>query len=346
VNKWMNSLQLPPLGNGHVGVFDGWRGIAVSLVLISHFCNVKAFYIGSMGVNLFFALSGLLMARILFVKRTPLSIFYQRRLSRVFPVFLIFVLLIYGWGAFRGSQEAENFWATLTFLRSYFGDIHIWKTDLPIGHLWSLNVEEHAYILLSLLTLFIRNIKVAGAALMSIGLLSIGIDLYYIINVESLSELYPSLSRQTEANLAYIMLSGGYAINKPRLHQSLAWLPLATIAAGIYCYSDSAHWAAKDAVAPFLFAFSIVHLTDSYKWFQHCLCWTPLRLIGLWSFSLYIWQQPLYAYVGAQGYPTHLVIAGLLMTFTTAWFSFYVVENPIRLKINTYFSKKNKNTQN
>jgi peptidoglycan/LPS O-acetylase OafA/YrhL len=339
VNKWMNSLQLPPLTNGHVGVFDGWRGIAISLVLISHFFNVKAFYIGSMGVNLFFSLSGLLMARILFVKRTSLTTFYQRRLSRVFPVFALFVCSVYAWSLYKNKPETENFFATITFLRSYFGDTHIWKTGLPIGHLWSLNVEEHAYVILSLLTLFIRNVKFAGIALLSIGVTSIGVDLYYTLNAVYLSEKFVSLSRQTEANLAFIMLAGGYAINKPSLHKNLSWLPIVTIALGVGCYSDIAHWAAKDSVAPFLFAFSIVHLPDSHKYFQTILCWSPLRLIGLWSFSIYIWQQPLYAYAASCDYQLNISLLCLLATFIVALVSFYAIENPIRVKINAYFSK-------
>ena len=69
------------------GYLDGWRGIAIAMVLISHFLGDLGSY-GRMGVDVFFVLSGLLMANILFVKRMPLSKFYKRRFSRVFPVFL------------------------------------------------------------------------------------------------------------------------------------------------------------------------------------------------------------------------------------------------------------------
>ncbi len=54
---------------------DGWRGLAILFVLQSHFLPIAGFRSGSMGVHVFFALSGLLMSRILYDKREPLKIF-------------------------------------------------------------------------------------------------------------------------------------------------------------------------------------------------------------------------------------------------------------------------------
>lgn len=48
---------------------DGWRAAAIIGVLIGHFVQVPGFNAGRFGVELFFVLSGLLMAQLLFVKK-------------------------------------------------------------------------------------------------------------------------------------------------------------------------------------------------------------------------------------------------------------------------------------
>lgn len=73
--------------------FDGWRGMAIVMVLISHFLTIPGFYSGKFGVASFFVLSGALMSNILFVKKTPLAQFYKRRISRILPVFSFMFLL-------------------------------------------------------------------------------------------------------------------------------------------------------------------------------------------------------------------------------------------------------------
>ena len=54
-----------------IAYLDGWRGLAIGLVLIDHFSPVCGIALGRMGVDVFFVLSGMFMANILFVKRVP-----------------------------------------------------------------------------------------------------------------------------------------------------------------------------------------------------------------------------------------------------------------------------------
>ena len=113
---------------------DGWRGIAIALVLQAHFAGTRLFYSGAAGVDVFFCLSGLLMANLLFVRRVPLGEFYRRRISRIIPVFLLFVVCAYALAIlqsveFTGTEVA----ATLTFLRTYLPAAPgIWDTHASI----------------------------------------------------------------------------------------------------------------------------------------------------------------------------------------------------------------------
>lgn len=120
-----------------VDYLDGWRGLAIILVLISHFFPIKYFDLGRLGVDVFFVLSGMLMSNLLFIKKVPLKIFYKRRISRIFPVFFIFITVISMYSyIFNVSDEHNNYIFNLLFLRSYFPENpSIWNTGLPIGHL-------------------------------------------------------------------------------------------------------------------------------------------------------------------------------------------------------------------
>jgi peptidoglycan/LPS O-acetylase OafA/YrhL len=53
-------------------------------VLVAHFGHLEATNLGEFGVELFFVLSGLLMARILYEQRMPIREFYRRRIARIF----------------------------------------------------------------------------------------------------------------------------------------------------------------------------------------------------------------------------------------------------------------------
>ncbi len=153
----------------HIKVLDGIRGLAILLVLMSHgfgaftiqtrseaiFKHVLASY-GWMGVDLFFVLSGFLITGILLKtkhKANYFKNFYMRRVLRIFPLYYFIILVSFfilpklgGWWttAFRnGSTELPWF---LSYLMNYLGTVTV-----PLGHFWSLCVEEQFYLLWPLL---------------------------------------------------------------------------------------------------------------------------------------------------------------------------------------------------
>ena len=318
-----------------IAFLDGWRGLAIGLVLIDHFLPIYGIALGRMGVDVFFVLSGMLMANILFVKRVPLNVFYKRRISRILPVFIAFVSIVYGSSFLLGlSDEHENYLFTILFLRSYFPVTpNIWATGIPIDHLWSLNVEEHCYILLSVLTLIAVFRAKEYIPLLLLGMGSI---LLHSIYIKFPSFAAENFHLKTEILASHLLISAGYFLIKDRFKRvARAWMPLLAFALALACYHEQAPWFAKWLFTPFLLAFTVNHLDLIPSILMRTLTLMPLRLLGMWSFSIYLWQQPFYFY-GIK-YGEAFSFAGpilLLVSLLIGAISFYFFENPVRKYIN------------
>lgn len=320
-----------------IDYLDGWRGLAIFLVLQGHFFAVQGWHSGRMGVDVFFCLSGLLMSRILFQRRVPLATFYKRRISRIIPAFLLFLLIVFCIAALIGKPApAAEVVPTVLFLRSYLpADFHMFASPYPIGHLWSLNVEEHSYIFLSLLTLlpFLRGRE--GGALIAFGLLTIAIHLsYYAFPDIAPPKEYWVRSEVAATNL---LLSAGYALLKDRTVPYVRpWMPVAAFGLGSALYIGSVFpWMLTMTVAPFFLAFTVNHLAEAPRWVRSALSLAPLRLLGIASFSIYLWQQPFYQYKRYlfASLPGHALI-GMVLSVAIGFLSFYVYENRIRTWLN------------
>ena len=322
----------------HLDYLDGWRGLAIFFVLISHFYPLPYYNLGRFGVDIFFVLSGLLMSNILFVKRVPLSTFYKRRISRVFPVFLIFISLAYlASYSFNLSAETPNYFYSLFFLRSYLPVTpDLWNTGLPIGHIWSLNVEEHCYIVLSFLTLMPLLKGREAIILFILGFVSIFLNFLVWLHPES---SMPNITIRTEFVASHLLLSAAYALVKHKItHFVPSWLPLLTFILAAACYSNYAPPYAMWGFSPLLLAFTVNHLDNIPLAAKQILSIDSLRLLGIWSFSIYMWQQLFYFYL--KDYQAHLPFAatlGMLAAILLGIASFYLLENPIRRYLNNHW---------
>ncbi len=320
-----------------IDYLDGWRGLAILLVLQGHFLIIPGWHSGRMGVDVFFCLSGLLMSRLLFQRRVPLTTFYKRRISRIMPAFLLYLLIVFSIAAVIGAPApAREVVPTVLFLRSYFpADFHIFSSAYPIGHLWSLNVEEHSYIFLSFLTLlpFLRGRE--GGALIAFGLLTIAIHLCYF----SFPSIAPPVEYWVRSEVAAtnLLLSAGYSLLRDRTAPYVRpWMPVAAFVLGTALYVGSVvPWMITMTVAPFFLAFTVNHLAEAPGWVRSALSWKPLRLLGIGSFSIYLWQQPFYQFKEDLfgSLPGHEVL-GLLLSVAVGFLSFYAYENRVRTWLN------------
>ena len=307
---------------------DGWRGLAILLVLVAHFWDIRVPMIGRMGVDLFFVLSGLLMSQILFEKRMPIGKFYRRRISRILPVFLLFVFTVWiGW-SHRGASWEELI-TTLTFTRTYYTHPMILHSVLPDANLWSLNVEEHCYVLLATIAAISALRTRAPLILFALAALTNPAIKLHFISGSSVPYAYT-----TECASAGLFLSAGYRAYAARWTPPPWAAPLALVGAFL-CYCPFAPWYTRFMVGPPLLAFSVNHIQHSWKWLVAVFEWHPLRQLGILSYSVYLWQQIFLRY--HTDFPYH---TGVLFAVGTGAISFYLFEKPARTWINAHWQPK------
>lgn len=131
---------------------DGLRALAIGLVLLQHFAptaGLAALGTGSMGVKLFFVLSGFLITGILLdlrAKSEPrghaAAQFYWRRFLRLTPA----LWLAIGAAAALGiGMMRQDWWVHALYLSNFL--VVARDGYGPVGHFWSLAVEEQFYLL-------------------------------------------------------------------------------------------------------------------------------------------------------------------------------------------------------
>lgn len=129
---------------------DLLRGLAILGVLLRHSAWDNRFTrTGWAGVDLFFVLSGFLVSGLLFKEykeygKARIGRFLVRRGFKIYPTFYLFLLIsvVFGSGWFHVHYKTHNIVSEALFLQSYLPGCFI--------HTWSLAIEEHFYILLSL----------------------------------------------------------------------------------------------------------------------------------------------------------------------------------------------------
>jgi peptidoglycan/LPS O-acetylase OafA/YrhL len=158
-------------GRKHFPELDGLRGVAILLVLATHYVmvaptanwferGVKSICNhGWAGVDLFFVLSGFLITGILYDCKGQegyFKNFYARRFLRIFPLYYGFLtVLLLGMLAVTlmsnqlgGPPHLANLWRVQPYLWTYTFNIAcaFGHGSAHLGQLWSLSVEEQFYM--------------------------------------------------------------------------------------------------------------------------------------------------------------------------------------------------------
>ena len=187
----LRALFVPP--EGHLRALDGVRALSILWVVLFHAGWYAAFHIppamygallvspwmlpawrGDFGVDVFFVLSGFLIAGMLIDEqrregRIRLGLFYARRLLRLWPALVVAVLADV---VFIGDHP-DMAWANLFYVSNF-----VPIAQAAMGWTWSLAIEEQFYLVCPWLVRSLGESTPRGRlvvlALLALGLCAIG----------------------------------------------------------------------------------------------------------------------------------------------------------------------------
>lgn len=311
-----------------IPTLDGWRGIAIALVLFDH---VQAAFLGRYlwpwtwtgqhGVTIFFVLSGFLITSKLLEGPIDLKRFYIRRFFRLMPVAWAYLAVMW-----IIENRAGQHWISLGeiascvfFCRNYYGP----GQTLIAGHYWSLSIEEQFYMIWPCLLLLAGTRKAKWIAIAGMVLCAS----YRFIYWNRYDSNWPSFQTEVRADalLAGCLLALLLAMPRFRL-KAVQWSKVLALPAFVALSVSfvNSHWLPPLyeclAIAG-LIAASVLHPQTIFSRF---LSFPPMAWLGTISYSVYVWQQFFFQNRGE----TSTTIVSMCLMPLFALGSYYLLERP------------------
>jgi peptidoglycan/LPS O-acetylase OafA/YrhL len=339
---------------GYRPALDGVRGIAILAVLAVHTNHLFGWSLlkgGSIGVDIFFVLSGFLITSILLEEWTTtaninLRHFYARRLLRLVPalVLLTVVLLVVSGLLFstgEAMQTRRTIPIALLYLTDFFASLAPQISLGALRHTWSLAIEEHFYLLWPpvLLLLLKSGVSRRGLFILTISLataLCLHRALLYEAGVSPARTYYAFDTRADSLLIgcaAGIAVSWGFVMCCSRLTAVAVALIVLSLVSTNFA-SPIMHEGGFTILAAATALLLINLISSEAGRFTRLMEVRPLVWIGRISYGLYLWHYPVFKWVKYAGSPWPLKLAlALFTTFAVASLSFYLLEKPLlRLK--------------
>lgn len=340
----------PPKITNYRPDIDGLRAIAIIAVVIFH-TFPESFPSGFIGVDIFFVISGFLISQIIFKKLQNGSFsfldFYNRRARRIFPalIFLLIATFIAGW-FLLAPPEMRLLMRQISW-GSFFGEnIYLIKSTggywdqstemMPLMHLWTLAVEEQYYLIYPLLCFFCWRFKKLLPVLIFSALLSFAFN--YLFSSNSILNFYSLHTRFWElcsgGLLAYFHCNNKSQIRlSVNLQNVISILGICLIFWGFFQIDERDKFPGIVTLFPVLGAVCLLLSSNSFV-NKSILSNKIFVIIGLWSYTWYLWHWPPLAFsriiMGGNLPAIEIRILLLLIGFCGALVSYYLIENPIR----------------
>ncbi len=306
---------------------------------------------GYLGVVVFFVLGGFLITRLLLRELPDKSLtqsflhFYARRSLRIFPIYYLYLAIVFYWNIY--DIAATGFYPWM-FLTNFYIFEHGW-----IGansHIWTLAIQEQFYIVVPILILFWRKNTTALLALFGVIITTALVTrLYLVIQYP----IRPGLWVFTLACLDYLAIGGILAIAYEKIGERIKpyGVPLVLGAIAIYygtyflktqfAFGDLLFWSLGRMAMAFGGAGLII--IGIYGGKKFSLIHNPFTMrMGVISYGIYLYHNVLIAYyadiAGAVGIELGdglalKIIASLVIMIALAEISHRWIESPLlRLK--------------
>jgi peptidoglycan/LPS O-acetylase OafA/YrhL len=355
------------MNQGHLPALDGLRGIAILGVLLFHAGHLGG---GFLGVDLFFALSGYLITDLLLREvrvsgTVSLTAFWGRRARRLLPalaVLLVAVTLLtwaLGDADLWRSALSDGPWVQANLVNWHLlgESAGYWEgfgAGRVFGHLWSIAVEEQFYLVWPVVVLLVarragrarqaRRIEswVAGIAVL-VSVVSLALMLLLVDPADTTRVYTGTDTRAFSLMLGALLATGPARRAVERLVGRRAGAVLVLLVAAL----AALWWVADGEASPWLyqgglFAHSLIAALVVVLCVQapgstvaRALGVRPLRMLGLVSYSLYLWHWPVFLLLseerlGLTGWSRTAIIVAV--STALAALSTVLVENPVRFR--------------
>ena len=334
---------------GYRPEIDGLRTVAVVPVVLFH-AGFSVFAGGFVGVDVFFVISGYLITTIILREcaQGEFSIlrFYERRARRILPaLFLVMAcsLPVAWWLLFPTHfvDYGESLAATSVFSsnilfwkeRGYFGTVAELK---PLLHTWSLAVEEQFYIIFPLGVVVLWRFGFRAVAI-TISVVAVGSfvfsDFMSTRRIAANFFLLPSRAWELLAGSLVAIWLIRWPAPSGRSAGFGALLGLCMIAAGIFLLDEHVPFPGRATLLPVVGTVLVILCAGPDNLAGRILSLGPMVGVGLISYSVYLWHQPVFVMVrhGSLTEPGLLEMSGLaLLSFGLAYLSWKYVEAPFR----------------
>lgn len=326
----MTEKNITPVN--HFPAADGIRGLAVMIVLIIH--AMVMFYPGSykalagsgkIGVWLFFVLSSFLLTNVFIQKgmtRKNIISYFVGRVIRIIPIYAV-TLLIYSLFGYFSIQDA----------------ITIFKLNAPWGHLWTIAVEFKFYFILPVIAFILIKLKNRPLLVILTALLMMAVQQLVVPFYEvkpSSTDVTGYISCFIPGMVAAVLVSrrkiaSGMLADVAMLSIlvciiiSIPYVRLVVtgIAEDGYLLNKHVHFSVVWSI------FVYLALTSNGFINKH-LSSRPLRMVGKWSFSIYLFHWLVYTQIS----PDHqhsifAAFSALVLAIIIGALVFYCFERPI-----------------
>jgi peptidoglycan/LPS O-acetylase OafA/YrhL len=341
---------------------DGLRALAVVSIIFFH-AGYKAFNGGYVGVDIFFVISGFLITSIILKDiqqgKFHLVEFYERRARRLLPALfcVILVSMIFAWVWMLPNEITEfsqSVLSVLFFVSNFFfwNDSGYFSTSAefrPLLHTWSLAVEEQFYLLFPAILIFSLLLKrlYTTSILVLIGVLS------FVFSIWA-STYKPTLAFFLIPSRIWEFVLGSLAatlVLRPsfdtwllkRVYRELVCVVgLVLILYSVFFFKKDMVYPGYLAVVPTLGTVLLLVFTTHETVVGKLLGLKPIVVVGVISYSAYLWHQPLFAFMRLRELdPLSLEISALLifLSFALGYLTWRFIEPIWRIKKGTIRAK-------
>lgn len=329
---------------GRVPGLDGLRCVAVGTVVLAH-TNI-GFLGGSLGVDLFFVISGFLITSLLLQEREQygkidVPAFYARRALRLFPALAATLLLVLVLVAVTGTNlEYTSIVVVLPAVALYVGN-WVAATGHSLGylaHTWSLAIEEQFYLLWPAAFMLLTKRPSPARAVAGVIAAVIIMRAAIVLAFDDPSGLENWTILRLDALLIGALLA--MTIATPTVARIASNGP-ALLAAGVLAAMMIANSAASVMATPLLElgGFDVVALTAAVLIahvvlrpeapISRALSAAPLVAIGKVSYGIYLFHYPIFMFVQSRDYTRQVdIVLEYGLTAAAVIASWVFIEQP------------------